>query len=113
MVRLRVVHAFCVFPRKVAQQADHGDDEPLGVEDGRGEEVGDDVVVFGREAQFGRHRAVDRDEGHPEDHAAWDGENGVFGPDVGDQRGFAEHGGQHGRVEACAPDPVAGCLAVG
>ena len=54
----------------------------------------DHAVVFGGEVEFGRDGRVDGDEGHPDDHAAGDGENGVFGPNVGDQRGFAQNGGE-------------------
>ncbi len=112
VVRLRAVHALCVLPGEVAQEAEERDEQGHGVEDGGGEEARDDGVVFGREAKFGRHCGVDGDEAEPDDHAAGDGEEGVFGPDVGDQRGFAEHRAQHRRVQFCAPDPVAGDSAV-
>ncbi len=112
VVRLRAVHALCVLPGEVAQEAEERDEQGHGVEDGGGEEARDDGVVFGREAKFGRHGGVDGDEAEPDDHAAGDGEEGVFGPDVGDQRGFAEHRAQHRRVQCCAPDPVAGDSAV-
>lgn len=89
VVRLRAVHALAVFPRDVAEEAEHGEDERHEPEDGGGEQARDDAVVFGGETEFGRHGGVDGDEGHPDDHAAGDGEDGVFGPDVGYQRGFA------------------------
>ena len=113
VVGLRPVHALGVLPGEVAQQAEARQHQRHQVEDGRGEEAGDDAGVFGRESQFGRHGRVGCDEGQPDDHRPGDGEEGVFGPDVGDERRFAQHGGQHGRVECGAPDPVPGYLAVG
>lgn len=101
-----------LFPCKVAEQAEDGEDETHDPEDGRGEEAGDDAGVFGREAELGRDGGVDGDEGHPDDHGARDGEDGVFGPDVGDEGRFAQHRGQDGGVERRAPDPVTGDLAV-
>lgn len=112
VVRLREVHALCVLPSEVAEEAGHGEEDELDVEDGRGEEDGDDAEVFGAEANFGGDGCVDGDEGEPDDHRSRDGEDGVFGPYVGDEGGFAEYGGQHGGVKRSAPYPVACRFAV-
>jgi len=112
MVRLRAVHALCVFPAKVAQEREDGDDKGHEVEDWRRKEARDDGVVFGGKPQLGRHGRVDRDESEPDDHAAGDGEECVFGPDIRNKGGFAEHDTKHRGVKCGAPDPVAGDFAV-
>ena len=112
MIGLRAVHALAVFPRDVAEETEDGEDEGHEPEDGGGEEVRDDAVVFGGEPEFGRDGRVDGDEGHPDHHAAGDGKDGIFGPDVSHQRGFAQNGGKYGGIQGCAPNPVACDFAV-
>ena len=113
VVRLRAVHALVVFPGEVAEQAQGRQDDGHEVEERGGEEARHRAGVFGGEAEFGGGGGVGGDEDEPDDHGAGDGEEGVFGPDVGDESGFAEHGREDGGVERGAPDPVAGDLAVG
>ena len=84
VVGLRAVHALVVFPREITEEAEAGQDDGHEVEDGGGEEAGDYACVFGGEAEFGRHGCIGGDEDEPDDHRAGDGEEGVFGPDVGD-----------------------------
>ena len=98
VVRLRAVHTLVVLPSEIAQQAETRQCDRHEVEDRRGEEAGHDAGVFGGEAELGRHRCVGGDEDEPDDHRARDGEEGVFGPDIGDQSRFAEDCGQHGGV---------------
>lgn len=70
-------------------------------------------MIFRRESHGGRgDGGVDGDENHPDDHGTGDGEDGILGPDVGDERRLAQHRGQDGRVERRAPDPMARDLAV-
>ena len=47
MVRLRSVHALEVLPGDVPQETQDGYNEKLQVEDGGGEELGNDTMVFG------------------------------------------------------------------
>ena len=47
VVGLRAIHALCVFPAKVSQEGEDGDQESHEVENGGGEEARDDGVVFG------------------------------------------------------------------
>ena len=83
MVRLRAVHALGVFPRKVAEEAERGQDKSHEPEDGRWEEIGDHALVFGGEAELGSNGCIDGDEAHPDHHAAGNGKDSIFGPDVG------------------------------
>lgn len=53
------------------------------------------------------------EEDKPDEEGSWDGEDGVFGPDVGDEGRFTQHDEEDGRVGGGAPKPVAGNLAVG
>ena len=106
MVGLRAVHALCVFPAKVPQEGQHRDQEGHEVENRGGEEARDDGVVFGGKPEFGRNGGVDRNEGEPDDHAAWDGEEGIFCPDVRDECGFTEDGAKHCSIEGRPPDPM-------
>lgn len=108
VVRLRPVHALGVLPREVAQEAERRQEHHHQVEDRRREQLRDHALVLGRQADLGRDEAVDGQEDEPDDHAAGDGDEGVLGPDVGHERGLAEHRRQHGRVHHRAPDPVAG-----
>lgn len=72
----------------------------------------EDAGVLGGEVQQGGEGGVGGEEEQPEEQGAGDGEDVVFGPDVGDEGGFAEDGGDGGGVDGGAPDPVAGELAV-
>ena len=113
VVCLRSIHPLRIFPSKVSQEAEAGYNNGHEVEDRGGEEAGHDTLIFAREAKFRRRDRVGGDEDEPDYHGAWDGEEGVFGPDVGDESCFAEDGGEDGGVESGAPDPVAGLFAVG
>ena len=114
VVRLGLVHALSIFPRDVAHQTQPRDHQCHAVEDRRLEGPWDDACVFVREAAGDqrRHGAVDGNEDEPERHAAWDGEEGPFGPNIGYERGFAQDRGENGGVEGGSPDPMAGCFAV-
>ena len=71
-----------LFPGKVSQQTEDWEDEAHDPEDGRGEETGGNAVIFGGEVKFWCDGGIDGDECHPDDHGAWNGENGIFRPDV-------------------------------
>ena len=112
MIGLWAIHAFSIFPGDVADEAENREDKSHKPEDGRGEEAGDDTVVLRREAEFGRNGAVYGDEGKPDNHTAWDGEESPFSPDVCDKCGFAKHSSENSGIEGCAPDPVTGDFAI-
>ena len=112
VVGLGLVHALGVFPSEVAHQSKEWDDHRHEVEDWGGEEARYDACVFGGEAQFRCYGRVGGDEAEPDHHAAWNGDECVFGPDVGDEGGLAEHSCKDSSVESSSPDPMAGYPAV-
>ena len=114
VVLLGEVHALGVLPGEVADQAHRGEDEAQGVEDRVAEHDGDDAVELVAEARadIRRRVAVRGDERQPDYKRARDRQDGVFRPHVGDERCFAEHDEEDGRVGRGAPHPVAGDFAV-
>lgn len=84
VIGLGAVHALVVLPGEVAKEGEEREEDGHDVEDRGSKHAWDDGVVFGRKADFRRHRTVDRDEGEPDDHRAGDGEEGIFGPDIRD-----------------------------
>ena len=113
VVCLRGVHALGVLVREVPEKTQRRQKDDEGVEDRRAENDGDDIFVFCREADGRCDGAEGREEDEPDEHAARNGHDGVFGPDVGYKSGFAENDGEHGGKETGAPDPVTANLAVG
>lgn len=112
MVRLWVVHALGVFPRKVADQTygRQGDDrkpEPRATHDDR-----QCVDVFRAEVQLGRDESVYWQEDEPDRDTTRDGKDSVFRPDVGDQGSLRKHCHETCRVHGSAPYPVASNLAI-
>ena len=90
MIWLWSVHALKVLPGDVSQKAQDGNYEELQVEDRSGKKLRDDAVVFSREYSLdSSNGAVKRDECEPEGQAARNSQNGPFGPDVGNECGFA------------------------
>lgn len=113
VVMLRVVHALGVLPGEITHETDAGEDDGHQVEDGGFEEDGDGAVVFVGESDGGGGVTVGREEDQPKEHGAGNGDEGVFGPEVGDESGLSENSGQDRCVQCLAPDPVAGSFAVG
>jgi len=111
---LREVHALGVLPSEVAEKADRGEDNNQKPENWRREESWDEAFVFSGEtgANVGGRVRVGREEGHPDNHRARDGKDGVFGPDVGDKGSFAKYGSLNCGIEGSAPDPMASDLTV-
>lgn len=59
------------------------------------------------------HGGVDRDEDQPDDIRAWNGDDGVFGPDIDDKGCFAKDNAENRGIQTRTPEPVAADLAVG
>jgi len=113
VVMLGVVHALGVLPGIITHQTDTRQDDGHQVEYGSFEEHGDGTVVLLGESNGGSSETVGREEDQPDDHGAGDSDEGVFGPEVGDESSLAEDRGENGGVECLAPDPVTGSLAIG
>lgn len=133
MVGLWVVHAFgtagrrqhlaicsmadgvdLLFPREISDETEDREHQSHQPEDRTREEPSDDAMILGREAHaLHRDSGVDREKGHPDEHGSWNGQDGILGPHVRDQRRLAEHRGQHRRIEPRAPNPVPRRLSVG
>jgi len=101
-----------LFPREISQQAEDRKDHAHDPEDGRGEEAGDDAVVFCREAKLRCYSAIDWNECQPDDHGTWNCKDCVFRPNVRYQCRFSQHGCENGGIQCCAPDPVTSDLAI-
>lgn len=95
-----------LFPGKVPQQTQDRQDQCHQPEDRTGKESRQGALVFGGKIQLRGHGGVGREEGHPDQHTAWDGQDGVFGPDVGHQCGFAQDRPEHRRVQGRSPHPM-------
>lgn len=108
MIGLRSVHALGVFPSDIAEKTEDRDDESHEPEYGGSKKTRDDSVVFGGEVKHRSDGAVDRNEGEPDDKTAWDGKEGPFGPEVGDEGCLAEDSDKNGSVECSTPDPMTG-----
>ena len=114
VIRLRQVHALGILPGEVAQETDGGQEDVHGVEDWGCEEAAEDADVLGGEVgeDFRHDRGVEGHEAQPDKEATGDGDDGVLGPDVGDECCLAEDDRKHGSVESQCPDPVASNFAV-
>jgi hypothetical protein len=88
MIGLRFVHALGIFPGNIARETEDGDDHGHEPEAGVGKGARDDASVLGGEVEEGRDGAVKGDEAKPDDHAARDGKEGPFCPNVSHESGF-------------------------
>lgn len=113
VVCLRAVHALCVLPGEVADQAEGRDGDNGEPEVWAGQEAGQDALVLGAEVELGGDGGVGGHEDEPEEEAAGHGDDVVFGPGGRDEGGFAEDGDEGDCIDGRAPDPVAGGAAVG
>ena len=107
MVRLWVIHALGVFPRKVAYQTNRRQGDDRKPEPRAGHDDRQCVDIFRAEVQLGRDESVDGQEDEPDRNTAGDGDDGVFGPDVGDQGCLCEDCHETCCVHGGTPNPVA------
>ena len=80
MVRPRGVRPAIVLPRQVAREAERGHVQEHEIEHGVRPETRDEARVFGRETEGGGDQGVEREKDHREHERAWDGCDGVLGP---------------------------------
>ena len=112
VVRLWVIHALGVFPRKVAYQTNRRQGDDRKPEPRAGHDDRQCVDIFRAEVQLGRDESVYWQEDEPDRDTAGNGKDGVFSPDVGDQSSLREHCHKTCRVHGGTPYPVASNLAV-
>ena len=106
VVALREVHALGILPSKVSDQTERRQHDDHCPEPWIGEQTLNDANVFVRDVDHWCHCRIDGHKDEPQKEGSWDGKNGVLGPDVGDETGLQEDGGQIGGVGSGAPCPV-------
>lgn len=108
----RVCRRNALFPGKVTRKTDCWKDNSHCPERRRLDNAGENTPVFGRETQARCHGHVNGHQEIPDEHRTGDSKDGVFCPDVGDQRSFAQNRRQSSSVERGTPLPMTRNLSV-